>query len=119
MKKEIFLENVVGLAKNKLQAWTTLGEQTGHLFSEITCYRKNFDIRREEVVKLKTITKEKVRNFFEAKVLGAERRALKVQVIGEGGGQKVAREDVEILMREEAERAKTYEPVFKPTVVVK
>ena len=114
MKKEVFLENVVGLAKNKLHAWTTLGEQTGHLFGEITCYRKNFDIKREEVLILKTLTKEKVRKFFKEKVLGKDVRALKVQVVGEGGGNKRDRTELENEMRLEAERVERYSPRYLP-----
>ena len=114
MSKEIFLENVVGLAKNKLHAWTTLGEQTGHLFGEITCYRKNFDIKREEVLILKALTKQKVRDFFKEKVLGQSRRALKVQVIGEGGGNKVDRAELENEIKSKAGRVERYSAVYTP-----
>jgi len=113
MKKEVFLENIVGLAKNKLQAWTTLSEHTNHLFSEITCYRKNFDIHRDEVVKLRTITKEMVKVFFQTKVIGKGSRVLKVQVIGDGGGEKRDRSELEVELKEEGSKAKLYDAVYK------
>ena len=90
-----------------------MSEHTNHLFSEITCYRKNFDIHRDEVVKLRTITKEMVKVFFQTKVIGKGSRVLKVQVIGDGGGEKRDRSELEVELKEEGSKAKLYDAVYK------
>ena len=98
MKDEEFLENMVGLARNKLSSWNMLSEYSGHLYEEILSYRGSFETLREEVIALKSLTRGKVAKFFASNCSSpGSSRVMKVWVCGEGGGvtRRRSREDVE------------------------
>ena len=92
MKEEQFMEHLVGLAKNKLEMFNSLSEETGCYWSEIQDKRFDWEVYRNEALALRSLTKEKVITAFEEWLLPRStdgtlrhRRALIVQVIGNGG----------------------------------
>mmetsp|Transcript_8221 Transcript_8221/g.12707 ORF Transcript_8221/g.12707 Transcript_8221/m.12707 type:complete len:132 (+) Transcript_8221:1245-1640(+) len=92
MKEEEFMENLVGVAKTKLQMFNSLEEECNHLWEEISNYRCEWDIYRNEVICLRSITKDDLIKGFDKWFLPAAsgnkkaRRKLVVQVIGSGDG---------------------------------
>jgi nardilysin len=90
MKKEQFMEHLVGLAKNKLEMFNSLSEETGCYWSEIQDNRFEWEVYRNEALELRSLTKELVLTAFDDWLLPSdegkkrERRALVVQVIGSG-----------------------------------
>lgn len=88
MSTETFFEHVVSLAKDKLQMWNSLDEETSSLWSEIVEKRYDFEIHRNEVEYLKTISKDDVLKAFD-KYLSTDskkRRKLTVHAIGTSEG---------------------------------
>lgn len=106
MKDDDFMEQVVGLAKNKLDMFNSLSEECSSLWGEIRDGRNDFQIHRNEAVCLRSVTKERVAAAFDewlspTRVDGTpnKRRILVVKVIGpsEGpasGGRPVVDKDV-------------------------
>lgn len=89
MKHEEFIEQLVGLAKNKLDMYNSLSEETDSLWGEIRDGRYDWQIHRNEAVCLRSVTKERVVEAYnewlspvslDGKV--NKRRMLVVQVIG-------------------------------------
>ncbi|KAI2493159.1 metalloendopeptidase [Fragilaria crotonensis] len=92
MKDEQFMEHLVGLAKNKLEMFNSLSEETGCYWSEIQDRRFDWEVYRNEALALRSITKKTVITAFDKWLLPCDkdgkmrdRRALVVQVIGNGG----------------------------------
>jgi hypothetical protein len=90
MKDELFMEHLVGLAKNKLEMFNSLSEETGYYWSEMKTGRLEWDVYRDEVLKLRSFTKENALTAFDSWLLPSkdgkklDRRVLVVQVIGYG-----------------------------------
>jgi secreted Zn-dependent insulinase-like peptidase len=84
MNKETFFEHVVSLAKDKLQMWNSLEEETSTLWSEIIENRYDFEIHRNEVECLKKITKDDVLKAFDKHLnpKNKKRRKLDIHTIG-------------------------------------
>ena len=60
MDEQTFMEHLVALAKNKLEGYESLEEETSSYWSEIIECRYDYEAYRKEVQCLKTITKEQV-----------------------------------------------------------
>jgi secreted Zn-dependent insulinase-like peptidase len=60
MDEQTFMEHLVALAKNKLEGYELLEEETSSYWSEIIECRYDYEAYRKEVQCLKTITKEQV-----------------------------------------------------------
>lgn len=60
MKEEVFMEQVIGLAKNKLDMFNSLSEETDSIWGEIRDGRYDFQIHRNEAVLLRSVTKDRV-----------------------------------------------------------
>ena len=93
MKHETYMENVIALAKNKLEMFDSLEDECDSYWSEISEGRYDFETHREEVRCLRSITKEMLieaydRWFVPVSTNGMEkkRRGLVFQVIGSGDG---------------------------------
>jgi secreted Zn-dependent insulinase-like peptidase len=85
MSQTDFYEHLVGLAKQKLEMYNGLSEETDQLWSEIDCGRFEWEVWRSETLCLKDITKDDVLVALDAWMLpGTKRNALAVQVIGYG-----------------------------------
>jgi nardilysin len=90
MKDELFMEHLVGLAKNKLEMFNSLSEETGYYWSEMKTGRLEWEVYRNEVLTLRSFTKEKALTAFDSWLLPSkdgmkrDRRALVIQVIGCG-----------------------------------
>ena len=65
MSKEDFMENVVGLAKSKLEKFNSLEEEAGNLWYEIVERRYDFEVHRNEAQALRSVTKEQVISAFD------------------------------------------------------
>lgn len=102
MSTDDFLEVMIGLASDKLNMFNSLSEETGHYWSEIREARYSWEDHREEVLHLKTITKEETLKAYD-KWLSPEnkkRRQMTIKVVaGEGpaavGRPEVTSEDIE------------------------
>jgi hypothetical protein len=93
MKEDEFMEQVVGLAKNKLDMFNSLSEECSSLWGEIRDGRFDFQIHRNEAVCLRSVTKGRVVAAYDdwlspTSVDGTpiKRRMLVVQVIGPSEG---------------------------------
>ena len=90
MTTDTFMETLVGLAKMKLQMFNSLEEECSHLWSEIIEKRYNWESYRDEVIVLRSLTKNDVLQAFDDWLSPFEleskkkqkRRQLIVQVIG-------------------------------------
>ena len=60
MDNETFMKHLVGLAKNKLESYDSMDDETSSHWSEITERRYDFEAFRKEVLCLKSISKEQV-----------------------------------------------------------
>jgi len=97
MSKEVFMENVVGLANDKLQKWNSLDEEAGSFWSEIVENRYDFEVHRNEVETLKKVTKADLLAAFD-KFLSAKegtRRKLEIHAIGSEGDASCGRPKVD------------------------
>lgn len=101
MSEEDFMEHVIGLAKNKLDMYNSLSEETDSLWGEIRDGRFDFQIHRNEAVCLRSVTKERVVAAYDewlsptcADGSPNKRRMLVVQVVGsnDAGGRPVVEE---------------------------
>ena len=80
-----FQEHLVGLAKQKLDMFNALSEETDCLWSEIYDGRFEWEAWRNETICLKGISKEDVLAFLDEWMFpGKKRNILAVQVIGTG-----------------------------------
>uniref|UniRef100_A0A7S4UXX9 Peptidase M16 C-terminal domain-containing protein n=2 Tax=Ditylum brightwellii TaxID=49249 RepID=A0A7S4UXX9_9STRA len=93
MEEEKFMENLVGLVKNKLQMYNSLEEECNSLWSEINEGRYDWEAYRNEADHLRSITKERVMTAFDDWLSpkceqgnAKERRRLVVHVIGTSEG---------------------------------
>ena len=84
MSKETYMENVVSLAKDKLEKCDSLEEEAGNLWYEIVENRYNWEVHRDEAHALRSITKEQVIKAFDTWLSPKEdsRRRLIVHAIG-------------------------------------
>ena len=82
MKAKDYFENLVALAKDKLDMFNSLAEETYCFWSEIRDNRYDWEVNRNEALALRNVTKELVLNSFD-KWLNpdAKRRMMVVQVI--------------------------------------
>lgn len=82
MKADDFMENLVALAKNKLEMFHSLAEETSNFWAEIRDCRYDWEVNRREALTLRGITKEMVLNGFDKWLNpSAKRRIIVVQVI--------------------------------------
>lgn len=88
MSNETFFEHVVSLAKDKLQMWNSLDEETSSFWSEIVENRYEFEVHRNEVECLKIITKDDVLRAFDKYLSpnNKKRRKLSIHTIGTSEG---------------------------------
>jgi len=88
MSKETYMENVVSLAKNKLEKCNSLEEEAGNLWYEIVENRYNWEVRRDEAYALRSITKEQVIKAFDTWLCPTNdsRRRFIVHAIGTNEG---------------------------------
>ena len=87
MTEGSFLEHLVGLAKQKLEMFHSLSEETSHFWSEIRDGRYEFQVSRQETILLKSITKQQALEAYD-KWLWPEskkRRRMSVHVIRSDG----------------------------------
>ncbi len=84
MSKETYMEHVVGLAKNKLEKYNSLEEEAGNLWYEILENRYDWEVHRNEVHTLRSITKDQVLKAFDDWLCPSNksRRRLIVHAIG-------------------------------------
>jgi secreted Zn-dependent insulinase-like peptidase len=98
MSKELFMENVVGLANDKLQKWNSLDEEADHFWTEIVEHRYDFEVHRNEVEYLKKLTKKDLLAAFDTFLSpnNNKRRKLEVRAIGSEGDASRGRPNVEL-----------------------
>ena len=65
MSDEKFMENLIGLAKNKLQKYNSLEEECNELWSEIVCSRYDWQYMRTEALQLRQITKSMLLEVYD------------------------------------------------------
>ena len=94
MKDDEFMEIMVGLANDKLNMFNSMPEETNHYWGEITEHRYQWEDHREEVVHLKSITKEMTLKAYDEWLLNKKRKQLTVCVIAGEGPASNARPDV-------------------------
>ena len=82
MKAEDFFENLCAVAKEKLDMFNSLAEETTCFWSEIRDKRYDWEVNRNEALALRSVTKEMVLDSFD-KWLNPDfdRRMLVVNVI--------------------------------------
>ena len=88
MKDETVFEHIVSLAKDKLQMFNSLQEETTSLWSEIVESRYEFEVHRNEAEQLKKITKDDLVKAFDKYLSPAskKRRKLSIHAIGTSEG---------------------------------
>lgn len=87
MSDSDFMEHLVGLAKQKLDMFNCLREETNTYWDEIRDGRFEWQSWRSEAVCLRTVTKANVIEAFDKWLVpGTRRNMLAVQVIGTGDG---------------------------------
>ena len=97
LSQQMFLEQLAGLAKQKLDMFNALSDETNHLWSEIRDRRYDWEANRNEVLALRNITLKDAIEAFDKwlfpgdgsqdkKNLNRKRRIMVVQVIGNGDG---------------------------------
>lgn len=88
MNKDTYMENVVGLAKNKLEKCNSLEEEAGNLWYEILEGRYDWEVYRNEAHTLRSITKEQVIKAFDDWLCPTKdcRRRLIIHAIGAKDG---------------------------------
>ena len=85
MPTKAYHEHLVGLAKQKLDMYNNLTDETDTLWSEIDNGRFEWEAWRNETVCLKDISKDDVMKALDEWILpGTKRNILSVQVIGSG-----------------------------------
>lgn len=103
MTDEMFLGHMVGLAKEKLNMYNSLSEMTSNLWGEIRDGRYLWECDREEVICLKTITKEETLKCYDEWISpeNTKLRQVIVQAVASEGPAAVGKLDVNC---EEAEK---------------
>jgi len=93
MDDETFMEHLVGLAKNKLENFDSLEEETGSHWSEITEGRYDFEAYRKEVLMMRTISKRQLIDVYDEWLYPLcengkpkKRRRMVLHIIGSGDG---------------------------------
>lgn len=93
MSDDIFTEHLVALAKNKLESFDSMEEETDSHWSEMTDGRYDFEAYRKEVHCLRTISKDDLIDAYDKwlhpvckKGKQNKRRRMVVHVIGSGEG---------------------------------
>ena len=90
MPKEIFSDNLVGLAKIKLQMHNSLDEENGAFWYECTTGRYEWEVHRNEALRLREVTLEDLLSCYDEYFYPGtlekrnERRRITIQVIGSG-----------------------------------
>jgi len=92
MSEDEFLENLIGLSKNKLEMYTSLEEESSDLWSEIVALRYDWECSRSEAVHLQTVKKQNVLDAYEKWLApscadGNPKSRRKLTVVVEGGTQ--------------------------------
>mmetsp|Transcript_15601 Transcript_15601/g.21691 ORF Transcript_15601/g.21691 Transcript_15601/m.21691 type:complete len:742 (-) Transcript_15601:63-2288(-) len=103
MTKNQYMENLVGLAKHKLLMASSLSDECETFWSEITDYRYDWQVKRNEVLALRSISKDDVLEKYDEWLMPTcrkgeprKRRAIGVQVIGvHGGAASLGRPDID------------------------
>ena len=84
------MEHVVGLAKNKLESFDSMEDETGAHWSEIIEGRYDFEAYRKEVLSLRTLSKDQLLGAYDewlnplCKSKLKKRRRIVLHVIGAG-----------------------------------
>lgn len=96
MKPSDFVHHLVSLAKQKLDMFNSLHEETNHYWSEIRDGRYLWDVNRQEVICLKSFTKEDVLKAYDdwLSPKSKTRRRLAIQVISSDGDASAGRPHV-------------------------
>lgn len=99
MKAEDYMENLVALAKEKLDMFNSLAEETSCFWNEIRDCRYDWEVNRNEALALRNVTKEQVLDAFDKWLNpnSPERRVVFVQVIcglKDGGDAALGRPEV-------------------------
>jgi nardilysin len=82
MPADTFMEHLAALAKQKLEMFNSLSEETDHLWSEIRDGRYFFEVDRDDVLCLRNITKEQALEAYDKWLYPeSKRRMMVVQVI--------------------------------------
>jgi len=85
MSKDDFQEHLVGLAKQKLDMFNKMSEETDCLWSEIRDGRFAWESWRDEAVALRSVTKDDALRAFDLWLYpGQQRKMFAIQVIGAG-----------------------------------
>jgi len=103
MTHETFMGHMVGLAKEKLNMYNALSEETSDLWKEIRDGRYLWESHREEVICLKAITKDQALKAYDEWISpeNSKLRQLVVQAVASEGPASVGRPDVKF---DEAEK---------------
>mmetsp|Transcript_4670 Transcript_4670/g.6622 ORF Transcript_4670/g.6622 Transcript_4670/m.6622 type:complete len:1236 (+) Transcript_4670:57-3764(+) len=85
---EMLLENLVGLAKNKLQKYNSLEEECINIWSEIIENRYDWEVYRNEAIALRAVTKPQLMSFYDKWIVEQIKndRVLVVHAIGSSEG---------------------------------
>ncbi len=96
MSNETFMGHMVGLANEKLNMFNSLSESTSSLWDEIRDGRYLWEADREEVLCLKTITKEETLKAFDEWITpsNSKRRQVIVKVVASEGPASAVRPGV-------------------------
>jgi len=97
MNDETFMGHMVGLAKEKLNMFNSLSEATSSLWDEIRDCRYLWEATREEVLCLKSITKEETLKAYDEWISpnNIKRRQVIVKVVASEGPASAVRPDVQ------------------------
>jgi secreted Zn-dependent insulinase-like peptidase len=88
--------HLVALAKQKVDMFNSLREETNHYWSEIRDGRYLWDVDRQEVICLKSFTKEETLKAYDEWLSpqGKTRRRMAIQVISSDGDASAGRPEV-------------------------
>ena len=93
MDDKTFIEHLVALAKNKLESFDSMADETSSHWSEITEGRYDFEAYRKEVICLRTISKEQLIAAYDEWLYPVckkgdpnKRRCMVLHIIGSGEG---------------------------------
>jgi secreted Zn-dependent insulinase-like peptidase len=92
MTSQVFLENLIALAETKLESFTSLEDECNHLWYEINEHRYDWEVNRNEVVSLRSITLQKTLSAYDSWLFPptSKRRFLVVQVLGMHEGHRMS-----------------------------
>ena len=96
MKPPDFIHHLVALSKKKLDMFNSLQEETNHYWSEIREGRYHWDVDREEVICLRSVSKEETLKAYD-EWLSPEsntRRRVAIQVISSEGDASAGKPEV-------------------------